>query len=202
MGIKIWNPKKLNIPPRFKKFSNKIAKTTNGLKNMLHADTLLKKAFHSVFNKKLFKRAAGATVVGVGIHYVMKYINTNSGCFLKDSSNVHCKVKNFSCCQKEAIDELPFCPEGPNTFDPCGTDFDEDKEQSCCKLCSCDHYDCKPGQKLECQRPSVGEALTHFAHEAVTGFARLIPGLDSFFYAVVGLFVLLIALKLFRRNKG
>lgn len=196
MGIKIWNPKRLKVPTRFKPFAKKVAKTAKGLNKMLHLDALLQKAFKSVFNKKIFKRAGIATAVGVGVHYVMKYVETNSGCFLKDSSTVHCKVQAFSCCQKQPIQDLPFCPEGSEVMgNPCGDNFDEEKENSCCKFCSCDYFDCKPGQKMECQRPSVGEALTHFAHETASGITSLIPGFDNAIHLVWILILVWICFK-------
>lgn len=193
------NPKGVKILPKFKAYGKKLVRNVGKLNTMLKTDTLLKRAFNSVFNKNFLKRAGIAATVGVGAHLVIKYIDTNSGCFLKDTSNVRCKVRNFSCCQKNAINELPFCPEDSDT-DPCGNNFDEDKENSCCRLCSCEYYDCQPGQKLECQRPSIGEALSHFTSEALTGIAGLIPGLDSFFYIVAGFILLWIILTLFRKQ--
>jgi hypothetical protein len=207
MGVKIFNPKRLNIPTQFKDFVKKVTRHPIKLKNMINSNKLLNKAVNSVFNKKLFKRAGIATVAGLGIHYITEYIKNNSGCFLNESSKIKCKVQTFSCCEPNVVKDIPICSNNSLKLkNPCHG-FDEEKEGSCCRMCSCDHFDCAPGQKLECKRADVAEALTHFAQATTSGIwsgiTSVFPTLNYIVYVVGGLFLLWICLrvsKLFRKQ--
>ncbi|GFY38826.1 uncharacterized protein TNIN_3511 [Trichonephila inaurata madagascariensis] len=141
------------------------------------------------FSKKAFALVTGGTLIGLGTHYVNEYIQQHSGCFLHEKGRVLCKVKELSCRQPNAVDDLPFCSLPSLNSNVCDG-FDEDAERSCCRLCDCRHQQCAPGQELKCARPTVGEALSYFAKDHLLGF-------DPIFYlkltalVVVGGFLLL-----------
>lgn len=96
-----------------------------------------------------------------GSQYVNDYIKQNSGCFLYEGDEIKCKVKELSCCQPDPVPELPFC--NWNLDNSFCNGYDEEKEDSCCQFCDCQHHTCLPNQELKCRRPTVGEALTYFS---------------------------------------
>lgn len=148
------------VARRFKPFA-KTVKSVRHLSAMVSKNKALRLAMAGVFNKTTVKLAAGATAIGVGVSYINNYIQSNSGCFLKTDEAV-CKVQALSCCQPDAVDKLPFCPLQVAQPDPC-LGYDEDQVASCCQWCDCQYQTCLPNQTMECRRPTIGEALAHYA---------------------------------------
>lgn len=201
--IKKWNPRGTKILPEFKGFK-KVVKNVKRLNTWVNSDSLLKKAIKKVFSKKGLKVAGATVTVGVAAHYIMEYINTNSGCFLKNGKTVVCKVRAYSCCQKDPIDNVPFCPEDSDRVyrDPCN-EYDGDNDESCCKYCSCEHFDCSFGENMVCKRPTVAEALSFFTVEAASGIwsaiTEVFPSINYIIY-IVGFLVILWILSFFKNK--
>ena len=142
------------------KASKSIAKLTTTIKS----NKKLSKAIEVIFNKKTFIIAAGATVISTGIHYIWDYIETNSGCFKKQFDGSICKIKELSCCQKKDVQDVPNCSGLILPSEPCKNYKEEDT--SCCDRCQCGgEITCAPGEEVECQRPTVAEALSYFSRE-------------------------------------
>lgn len=119
------------------------------------------KAIDTLTSKKALAAMAGAAIVTGGSIYVNNYIDENSGCFLYENGEPHCKIKELSCCQPNPIDTLPFC--NLNVDAKICDGFDEEDEGSCCKLCDCAYHDCLPNQSMKCRRPTYAEALTYLS---------------------------------------
>lgn len=165
-----------------------VARSKRGLKNMVRNSENLKKVIHGIFSKRGLKVAAYGSIVAAGVASVWAYIESNSGCFLKRDDQPVCKVQHLSCCQKGDLDNLPFCEESVQNLNVCDN-FDEQKEKSCCRLCDCSHFQCLPGETMECQRPTVSTALTHFAENVGagiwSGIVGIFPSLRYVPYAIL-----------------
>ncbi|GIY64792.1 uncharacterized protein CEXT_420531 [Caerostris extrusa] len=77
--------------------------------------------------------------------------------------------------------------------------FDEDVEQTCCRMCDCQFTNCLPNQTMECRRPSVGEALSHFSQSLTSNVWSFLGALMPWIYWVgcvlTGLLALFLAWK-------
>lgn len=154
--------------PKVKKVYNVYnfkVKSKAGLRSVVLKNSRLKNTISALFSKKGLYTAAGVTAVGLGISKINDYIQANSGCFMRSGEKV-CKVDTLSCCQPKEVEGMEICPHIPEFYKNTCEKFDEDKENSCCRLCDCETYGCLPGQKMECNRPTVGEALSYFAQGA------------------------------------
>lgn len=205
MVFKKYVFKRPRVSKTFKEF-DVVVKNRSALKRMVTSKKSLKKVFKKVFSYKGLKVAGITTIVGLGVHHVMDYIQSNSGCFLKGPADSVCKVRAFSCCQKEPVHGVPFCDTSPSFMDTACDGFDEDQEKSCCRLCDCQNFNCLPNQTMECQRPTVGEALTHFGQNVAKGvwstLTTLFPWLSYLVMALAGFFFLWIASLTFKWYKS
>ncbi|GFQ84253.1 uncharacterized protein TNCT_539811 [Trichonephila clavata] len=123
---KKWVVKRPPVTGKFKAFK-KTAKNVKHLQALVKKNKALQGVIKTIFSKKGVKVTALATVVGVGISYIDNYIQSNSGCFLHSGSSV-CKVKSLSCCQPEAVDKVPYCPDQQTLGNPCNG-YNEDVEK-------------------------------------------------------------------------
>lgn len=190
------------VPRRFKAFK-KVSKSIGHLQSIIKNSKPLRKTMKAIFNKTTFKYAAVTTAVGVGAYYIDNYIQSNSGCFLKSGSST-CKVKEFSCCQKDRVSNVPFCDESTKFVDTCNG-FSESKEKSCCRLCDCKNYGCLPHQRMECRRPTIDEALAYYGQNISDTFwdffKSLFPNLYwylGFLGIAVGVFI---ALSIYQKTR-
>lgn len=194
--------------PVSKKYAH-LDKPIRGVKNIekiLKANKKLNKAVGTIFNKKTFAVAAVSTTIGLAAFHVDNYIKSNSGCFLKKSNGSVCKVRELSCCQPDIAANINYCT--PRILlagggDPC-KDYDEDKEASCCRLCSCNIYGCSPNDSMECRRPTVGEALSYFAQGISEGISSVWSKLFSFLpylMGCMGIVALLVVIVLVYKSK-
>lgn len=162
-----------------------------------------------LLKKKTLSYAVGATAIGATADYVVKYIKKNSGCFLYDKNNKRiCKVNPLSCCSKNKISEpLTFCNQNhPKLFvhdkmfnisSACNS-YNESTDDICCKYCDCAFHHCENDQKMKCDSPTIGEALSHLAsnvgseifNTTLTIFPFL-KGMGIVFLFVIFLFVML-----------
>ncbi|GFS61845.1 uncharacterized protein TNCV_3651791 [Trichonephila clavipes] len=198
---KKWVVKRPPVTGKFKAFKSTV-------KNVKHLQAIVKKnkalqgVIKTIFSKKAVKVTALATVVGVGISYIDNYIQSNSGCFLHSGSSV-CKVKALSCCQPEAVDKVPFCPD--QTLENTCNGYNEDVEKTCCRLCDCQYYNCLPHQRMECQRPTIAEALSYYAQEMTSSvwsaFMFLIPWLTWVVGTGIALLVIWIAWNVYKKTR-
>lgn len=136
--------------------------------------------------------------MGYGIRSIVQYIESNLGCFLQDKESV-CKVQSLSCCQKNSVEGVPFCDERLGMTNVCNN-FNEEVEKTCCRLCNCEYYNCLPNQTLECQRPTIGEALTYFTQnvsDTVLCLKSTFPCYIYMFYIFGGFIFIWILIKLF-----
>lgn len=199
---KKWVFKRPKIGKSFKGFRGTV-KNVKHLRSFVSKNDSLRRVISKVFTKKGLVAVTAATVVGVGVSAINDYIQSNSGCFLKSENSV-CKVKDLSCCQPDPVDELSFCSQTVQG-DPC-LNFDEDKEKSCCKLCDCQFYNCLPGQEMECRRPTIGEALAHYAQGLTLGAWNWVAYLVPLLYWAAGittaLIVLWIAWKIYKKTRA
>lgn len=183
-----FNPK-----PVSKKFNNfkVIPKSKRGLKALVNKNDALKKTFNAVFSKKGLAVAATGTAIGAGVASVWNYIESNSGCFKKRIDGSVCKYKEFSCCQKDSLDNVDFC-EGSEKLTNVCDNFDEEKEKTCCRLCDCKYGHCLPNETMQCQRPTVADALNHFASQigstVWSGFEAIFPWVRYLIYGIIVLF--------------
>lgn len=161
-GLKKYIIKRPHIPRKFKPFKQ-ISRNIGHATTIIKKNKALKKVVKAIFSKKAFKLAVVTSVVGTGAHYIDKYIQSNSGCFLKSGESI-CKVKELSCCQKDELANVRFCP---NKIKDACAGYDEIKENSCCRLCNCSYYPCLPNQSMECRRPTIDEALAYYAGNAL-----------------------------------
>lgn len=165
----VLKPAKTSRP--FRRFAQ-TAKSVSHLNAIVKKNKALEFVIKRIFSKSTAKVALGATVVGVGISYINDYIQSNSGCFIKSNNSV-CKVKELSCCQPEQVQDVPFCKMSLLKPDMC-KGFNEDAEKSCCRYCDCTFNDCLPTQTMECRRPTISEALSHYAQAWTTSFWQAI----------------------------
>lgn len=200
---KKWVLRPAKVSRKFKPFTNTI-KSAGQLSTLVAKNKALRKVINRVFSKFTVKLALGSTAVGVGISYINNYIQSNSGCFLKSHDTV-CKVKELSCCQPEAVDNLSFCALNILHPDPCNG-YDEDTEKSCCKLCDCKYQNCLPHQTMECRRPTVGEALAHYAGEITSSIWSVLDQIFPWMVWILGvagsLLVAWIAYKIYRKLRA
>lgn len=185
----------LSTKPISKRFSNfkVLTKSRKALKNLVASNEKLKGAIKTVFSKKGLKVVAAGTVVGAGVASIWNYIESNSGCFKKRSDGSVCKYNELSCCQKGKLDNVPFCDGMDKMANVCNG-FDEEDEKSCCRLCDCKHVHCLPGDTMKCQRPTVAEALNHFANQVGStvwsGIGTVFPWISYVWYGLIVIFVL------------
>lgn len=201
MGVlKKWILAPAKLPFKYKPFS-KTVKSVSHLEAVAKKNKALKYAIKTIFNKGTVTVALGGTAIGVGISKINNYIQSNSGCFIKTADSV-CKVNALSCCQPDSVDNLPHCNLQPKQLDPC-RGFDEDKEQTCCRFCDCQVQNCLPNETMECRRPTIAEALTHFAGTLTSSFWRfltnLFPSISWILGIVGGLLALWIGLSLYQK---
>lgn len=154
-----FKPKHVVKPSKhFKVF----AKSKHGLKLIVEKSKKLKGVMNKIFSKKGLAVAAVGGAIGIGIDSVWNYIDSNTGCFKKNVDGSVCKYRELSCCHKTQSNEIPLC-DGAQAMKNICDDYDEDNEQqSCCKLCSCEFLNCLPTETMECQKPTVGDALNAF----------------------------------------
>ncbi|GFQ65225.1 uncharacterized protein TNCT_120691 [Trichonephila clavata] len=199
---KKWVVKRPPVTGKFKAFK-KTAKNVKHLQALVKKNKALQGVIKTIFSKKGVKVTALATVVGVGISYIDNYIQSNSGCFLHSGSSV-CKVKSLSCCQPEAVDKVPYCPDQQTLGNPCNG-YNEDVEKTCCRLCDCQYNNCLPHQKMECQRPTIAEALSYYAQEMTSsvwsGFMFLVPWLMWVVGTGIALLVVWIAWNVYKKTR-
>lgn len=177
---------------RFKAF-NVVTKSMSNLDGLVRKNTKMQKVIKTVFSKKTAVVAGVGTALGLGISSIWNYIESNSGCFKKLRDGSVCKVKELSCCQKERLDNVPNCP-GMGPFQNACHNYDADQEESCCLLCDCVDSHCDEGEEMKCQRPTVADALTHFADQVKSGVwsavEAVFPWASYVVYAIVALLAL------------
>lgn len=197
-----WVSKKPKILNQYKKF-NRAAKSIASLTSTVTKNKKLKKAIDTLFTKKNFKIAGITTVTAIGVHHIMGYVKANSGCFLKGSNSKVCKVKELSCCQKDKVDNVPFCDNMQGINDNICDGFEEDKTDSCCRLCDCSTLKCDWGQTAECKKPDIAEALSYFAQSFFSkiwsGVTDIFPVLKYVVYILSGLFIYWISMFVYKR---
>lgn len=184
--------RKPNVARKFRVYKGSV-KNVKHLDGIVKQDSALRKVISAVFSKRGLKITAASTVVGVGVSYINNYIQSNSGCFLTSNTSV-CKVRDLSCCQPDPVEGVPFCP-GIFKKNAC-SGFNEEKEDSCCRLCDCKYSKCLPDQTLECRRPTIGEALSHYAQGMTSGLLSYLEFFLKIFYWVAGMGVGILAIWL------
>lgn len=188
-----FHPKR--VPTRFKPFKV-VARTKQGLKALVTKSKKLEKAIKVIFSKKGLAVAATGTAVGVGVASIWNYIESNSGCFKRHADGSTCKYEQLSCCQKDKLDNVPFCDGADKMVNVC-ENFDADQEQSCCRLCDCQYVNCLPSETMQCQRPTVADALSHYASQfgstLWSGIETIFPWLWYIIYFMAALFIFWIA---------
>ena len=191
-----------------KAFKNLVArsKPLHEISTDLGKKLLTKKNFKKLLTKKNVMYGGGLSAVGATAHYVTQYIRNNSGCFLYDSNGKRsCKVRSLSCCsQKNTPEAVQFCDDYPKLFlnddnflktSPCDGN---EKSENCCKYCDCIYHECDKGEKMECENPTVNDAISHLVGKvgsdifdaALTVFPFL-KGIGIFVLLVIFLFVAL-----------
>lgn len=160
--MKIFKRGKFNFKPKkpnkkYKPFQHKV-KSRQELDTLVRTKPKLKAAINKVFSKQTFVAVGVTGAVATGVASIWNYIESNSGCFKKNQSGKVCKVQEFSCCQKDRLSNVPDCDPIPLHAHLCDT-FDESTEGSCCKLCKCSDGNCEEGDSMQCQRPTVADAL-------------------------------------------
>lgn len=197
-----WIARRPVTKSAFRKFGKVSAKNVSNVKSVILGNKKLKSVVNKVFSKKGLALTTTVTTIAVASTYINDYIQSNSGCFLTQRDSV-CKVQELSCCQPQAVENLRLCPVSKLAVgDPCHG-FEEDKENSCCRHCNCKEYDCLPHQTMQCRRPSIGEALSHFAGGITSNLGSLLgiilPWLYTAACVLVGLVVLWITYFTFNK---
>ncbi|GBN47670.1 hypothetical protein AVEN_3105-1 [Araneus ventricosus] len=197
-------------PPKvlksFRHFGRISVKSAKHAQKLLTKNKALKKAAKKLFSKKGLTAVALAGGISTAAYYINNYIQSNSGCFLTTvgfKGKSVCKVKELSCCQQDHVKNVSNCEESKFAAgNPCNN-YDEDKENLCCRHCNCQEYDCLPHQNMECRRPSVGDALTHLTQEVTSHLDALLKALMPWLYTALsvlfGLAVLWIACIAFNK---
>lgn len=186
---------------RFKHFKS-TAKTKPLIEKSIRSNKALAKAVSTIFSKKGIALISGATLTGVASQQIADYIKSNSGCFLLDKSTgkIKCKVRELSCCNPDPVLDVSFCSIG--AVDVC-QGFDEQKENSCCRQCDCNSHPCDENETLECQRPTVGDALSYFSKNTVSGiFWAVLRWIPVWVYGVVAAIVCAIAGTILFKLRG
>lgn len=165
---RVFNFKPRKVAKRFKDFKFK-TKSKAALQRVVAGSKKLENVLKKLFNKKTIMAVGISSAVGIGINSIWNYIESNSGCFMKRNDQSICKVRELSCCQQDELDNVSFCPGISPTYKNLCENFNEEQEGSCCKLCTCQEFQCDTDETMQCQRPTVGEALTHFAQTLSSG---------------------------------
>ncbi|GFY67225.1 uncharacterized protein TNIN_228241 [Trichonephila inaurata madagascariensis] len=198
---KKWVVKRPPLTLKFKVFKS-TAKNAKYLQAIVKKNKALQGVLKTIFSKKAVIVTALAKVVGVGISYIDNYIQSNSGCFLYSGSTV-CKVKALSCCQPEAVDKVPFCHD--QTLENICNGYNEDVEKTCYRLCHRQYYNCLPHQRMECQRPTIVEALSYYAQEITysvwSAFLLLVPWLTWVVETGITLLVIWISWNIYKKTR-
>lgn len=184
-----FNPRR-KIHKTFDSFKVK-AKSLADLNDRIAKNNSLRKVITHVFSKKTLAVATVSGAVAVGAASIMNYIESNSGCFKKNRDGSVCKVVELSCCQQDKLDNVPYC-DGMTHYNTACDQFDEDVEKSCCRDCTCTKIGCDENEDMQCQRPTVADALTHFAQNVSSG---IWSSIETFFpwisYVVYGFGIVL-----------
>lgn len=190
---RVFNFKRPKVNKRFKDFKFK-AKSKAALQTLVAGSKKLENVLKKLFNKKTLMAAGVSTAVGLGISSIWDYIESNSGCFMKKNDRSICKVRELSCCQRGEMDNVPSCSGISPDYNNVCDNFDEEREDSCCKLCTCEAFRCDHDETMQCQRPTVAEALTHFAQTLGSGVwssvEAIFPWISYFLYAIGVIFAL------------
>lgn len=173
---RVFNFKPRKVSKRFKDFNIK-ARSKAALSRVVAGSKKLEAVLNKLFNKKTALAVGISSAVGIGVSSIWNYIESNSGCFMKRNDQV-CKVRELSCCQPDDLENVPFCPGVSPTYQNVCENFNEEQEGSCCKLCTCDAFECDGDETMQCQRPTVADALTHFAQTLGSG---VWSGVDALF---------------------
>lgn len=189
--MKLFRFKGRKIKSKFNKaeWKNiKLSKSKTKLSTLIKTNKKLRKAVEIIFNKKTFLAAAGSTAISAGIYYIWDYIETNSGCFKKNFDGSMCKIKELSCCQKKDVVGIPNCNGLILPSEPC-KNYKEDNA-SCCDRCQCgSEITCGLGEEVECQRPTVAEALSYFSQEVSSsvwsGITTFFPWAPKVMYGIL-----------------
>lgn len=199
-----FNPKPVSKHFEDLKF---FARSKVALETLVKSHNKLKKVVKKIFSKKGLTIAATGTIVGVGVTSIWNYIESNSGCFKKRADGSICKVREFSCCEKSKLDNVNFCDGLEKMANVCDN-FDEEKEKSCCRLCECEHADCLPNETMQCQRPTVADALNHFASQVGStvwsGIGAVFPWISYVIYGIIAIvsFWILNTIRVWIKNKN
>lgn len=192
---KKWILRRPAVSKKFKAYKGTV-KNAKHLNIIVKKDSVLRKVISSIFSKKILVTTAVGSALGVGISAINEYIQSNSGCFLK-SNNTVCKIKELSCCQPDAIENMPFCT-GKLKGNPC-VGFNEEKENTCCRLCDCQYYNCLANQTMECRRPSIGEALSFYSQKLTSGmWSFMLPFVYWMAGIVVTVLIILVGWKMYK----
>lgn len=190
---RVFNFNPQHVSKHLKPFKH-IVKSRHGLQSLVKGSKKLTKVIEKVFNKKTLMAAGVTSAVAIGVSHIWDYIESNSGCFLKRPDQTICKVQELSCCQPGKLDNVSFCDGFANSLVHTCNNYDVEKEPSCCRLCSCQHLNCLPNETAQCQRPSVADALTHFAGNVTSGITSgitsLFPWLPYVIYVLGAIFIL------------
>lgn len=178
------------VHKKYETFKTRV-KSENDINVLVQRRKDFKNIIQHLFNKKTFAVAGVSSAVGIGVASIWNYIESNSGCFKRNADGSVCKVHELSCCQPGKLDNIPYC-DGLKQYSNLCDNFDEEKEDSCCKLCSCKDVGCSENEVMQCQRPTVADALTHFAENLSSG---VWSGIQTFFpwvsYVVYGIGIIL-----------
>lgn len=181
---------------RFKEFDFKVPKSKTAFTRVVEGNSKLSKVVNKIFSKKALIAVGAGTAIGYGIDSIWNYIESNSGCFKKKGDAV-CKVRELSCCQPGPVNNV--CPGFSKQYVNACDGYDEDVQGSCCKFCDCNTLQCGPDEEVQCQRPTVADALTHFTHTLGSNvwsvLTNLFPFLPYLLYAAVAVLFIWIAVK-------
>lgn len=155
------------LPSKFASYKWNL-KSLKQVRRKITDNAKLRSVVGHVFSRKAALAAGFASVVGYGAASIWNYIESNSGCFKKLGGGSVCKVKELSCCQKKSLDNVPNCA-GMGVYGHVCHGYDDATEESCCKLCSCQELHCDENEELKCQKPTVADAIAHFAEKAKSG---------------------------------
>lgn len=168
-------------------------KSAKVLEGTVAKNARMRRVIKQVFSKKAAVTAGVGTAVGLGVASIWNYIESNSGCFKKLRNGSVCKVQELSCCQKGSLDNVPNCSGMASYRSVCDQEYD-DSDASCCKLCSCAEMGCDESEEMRCQRPTISDALAHFAATVKEGvgsaLVTLFPWAPYVLYAGLALLAL------------
>lgn len=184
---RVFNFKPRKVNKRFRDFKFQ-TKSKAALQKLVAESKKLENVLKKLFNKKTVMTVGIGSAVGIGITSIWNYIESNSGCFMKRNDQSVCKVRELSCCQQDQLDNVPFCDGFELHYQNICDNFNEEQEGSCCKLCTCDAFHCDSDETMQCQRPTVADALTHFAQTVGSGvwstIDTIFPWLSYVFYGI------------------